>query len=235
MMKRYILIIFLSVIFPFVIFAQLSLDYKLGYGTYQMKSVAEFQQYILKSSDLPGKIVEEFPGYMNHRLYIGMPARWPHYKVYLGYETTGGRISLVDYSGKWNFDMMLNGFQGGIHMETPLTKPKKIEFNGYLDLGVNTTMLNLIEYYKVWDEDTEQSQLFFAYGMDAQAGFEARYNFTLFDLGCYLGYELSISTPFYLDGDYSYRLGTTQDELTKPNWSGVRAGVVANYTFGKKD
>jgi hypothetical protein len=231
-MKK-VVIFFFAVCLSYSLHAQISLGYKLGYGTYQMKSVAEFQQYILKSSDLPGKIVEEFPGYMNHRLYIGIPARWPHYKVYLGYETTGGRISLVDYSGKWNFDMMLNGFQGGIHMETPLTKPKKIEFNGYLDLGLNTTMLNLIEYYKVWDEDSEQSQLFFAYGMDAQAGFEASYNFPAFDIGCYLGYELSLSTPFYLDGDYSYRLGTSQDELT--NWSGIRVGVVTSYAFGKKN
>jgi len=233
-MKKSLIIIFLSVVCTSVVQAQLSLNYRLGYGTYRMKSVSEFQDYILKESGLPAQIVEQFPGYLNHRLYFGMTENWPHYKVYLGYVTTGGRISLVDYTGKWNFDMLLNGFQAGFHMETPLNKNQKIELKGYIDLGVTTTMLNINEYLKLYDEESEQSQLFFAYGFDFQLGLELCCKFPVIDVGCYLGYEQDFSTPFYLDGDYEIQLGTSQNDLVHPGWAGLRTGISATYTFGRK-
>lgn len=234
-MKKNLIILFVIVVFTSVLQAQVNLNYRLGYGTYRMKSVSEFQELVLDASLLPAQIVEQFPGYLNHRLYIGFLEKWPHYKVYLGYVTTGGRISLVDYSGKWNFDMLLNGFQAGFHMETPLNKLPKIELKGYIDLGATTTMLNINEYLKLYDEESEQSQLFFAYGFDFQLGLELCYKLPAVDIGCYLGYEQDFATPFYLDGDYEVQLGTSQDNLVHPGWAGLRTGLSATYTFGRKN
>lgn len=234
-MKKSLIISFLFIILATALQAQVSLNYRLGYGAYRMQSVSEFQEYVLKESGLPAQIVEQFPGYLNHRLYIGMPEKWSHYKVYLGYITTGGRISLVDYSGKWNFDMLLNGFQAGFHVETPLKSHQKIELIGYIDLGVTTTMLNIKEYLKLYDEESEQSQLFFGYGFDFQAGLELCYKLPVVDIGCYLGYEQDFSTPFYLDGNYEAQLGTSQDDLVHPGWAGLRTGISLMYTFGRKN
>lgn len=218
----------------FEIHAQISLSYRLGYGTYRMQSVSEFQEYILSSGTLPGQIVEQFPGYLNHRIYLGLPARLPRYKAYLGYLTTGGRISLVDYSGKWNFDMLLNGFQSGLHWESLVKTIKKIELKGYLDFGATFTTVNIKEYMKVWDQDSQQSQLFFAYGIDGQGGFEASYKLPFIDIGCYLGYEQDFSIPFYVEGDNQANLGISQTNLTHPGWAGLRTGISLCYTFGKK-
>ena len=234
-MKNTALIILLSVCLSLQIHAQVSLGYRLGYGTYKMQSVAEFQEYVLHTSILPGQIVEQFPGYLNHRLYLGLPSRWPQYKAYLGYVTTGGRISLVDYSGKWNFDMLLNGFQAGLHWESQVKMIKKVELKGYLDFGATITTLNMHEYMKVWDEESQQSELFIAYGLDIQGGFEACYKLSFIDIGCYLGYEQDISTAFHVEGNRDARLGISNSNLTHPGWAGLRTGISVSYTFGKKE
>lgn len=234
MIKRAV-IFFCAVCLSLAIHAQVSLGYKLGYGTYRMQSVAEFQQYVLDIYGLPGQIVTQFPRYLNYRLYLGFPSRLPQYKAYLGYVTTGGRISLVDYSGKWNYDMLLNGFQAGLRWETQLKMMKKIELKCYLDFGVTTSILNLKEYIRVWDEESRQSQQFFAYGLDGEFGFEACYKLPFIDIRCNLGYEQDISTPFYLDGNYQAKLGISQTSYTHPSWAGLRAGISVGYTFGKKE
>lgn len=234
-MIKKIIIFFFSVCLSCALHAQVSLGYKIGYGTYRMQIVAEFQEFVLDESELPGQIVEQFPGYLNHRLYIGLPYRWPQYKAYLGYVTTAGRISLVDYSGKWNFDMLLNGFQAGLHWETPLKPVKKIDLKLYLDFGVTATALNIKEYIKVWDEESQQSQLFFAYGIDGEVGFEASYKLSFIDIACSLGYEQDITTPFYLDGNYEAKLGTSQTNYTHPSWAGLRTGILVSYTIGKNE
>jgi hypothetical protein len=233
-MKKIVIIFFCTVCLSSTLHAQVSLGYKLGYGTYRMQSVAEFQQYVLDGSDLPGEIVEQFPGYLNHRLYLGLPSRWPQYKAYLGYVTTAGRISLVDYSGKWNFDMLLNGFQAGLHWESAMKMMKKIELKCYLDFGATTSTLNMYEYIKVWDEESQQSQLFIAYGLDIQGGFEAFYKLPFINIGCYLGYEQDFSTAFHVEGNRDAKLGISDSNLTHPGWAGLRTGMSISYTFGKK-
>jgi hypothetical protein len=233
-MKKVLILIF-SVSLVVSLQAQISFEYRLGYGTYQMKSVTKFQNYILEESGLPGQIVNQFPGYINHKIYLGLPSKWPQYKMYLGYVTTGGRISLADYSGKWNFDMLLNGFQLGLHWESPHKMLKKIEMSAYLDFGTTISVLNLIDNMEVWDEQTEQSQQFFANSLDGEAGIQAFYKLLFFGFGCYLGYEQDVSIPFYLDGDYQTKLGISDSNLTHPGWAGLRCGISMTYSFGRKN
>lgn len=82
--------------------AQVSLNYRPGYGTYLMTNLSFLQERILSKSELPAKITAQFPGYINHKLMIHFPGLGEDNSLFLGYVTTGGRISLTDYSGKWH-------------------------------------------------------------------------------------------------------------------------------------
>ena len=232
-MKKYLFILFLLFSLYSAISAQVIITYHVGYGSYKMKSLKEFQQFVLEDRALPGQIVEQFPGYINQRLYIGIQQH-PNYKIYMGYLTTGGRISLSDYSGKWNFDMLVNGLQGGFHGEIPFLKTNKVEFSGYLDLGVNFSKLELKEYIKVFDEVLTQTERFTAIGFNLQPGLSVCYKiFPMLKAGCYLGYEQSVSEPFNEAGSSKAQLGISQDNLTSPDWSGIRTGIQISYTLGK--
>jgi len=232
-MKRVILILSMLNCFATVLIAQVMITYHAGYGSYKMKSMAEFQQYIFDDRALPGQIVSQFPGYLNHRLYFGIQQH-PNYMVYLGYLTTGGRISLSDYSGKWNFDMLVNGFQGGFHGELPFLRINKVEFSGNLDLGITFSKLELKEYIKLFEEELEQTDHFTAIGFSLQPWLSVCYKiFPKVDLGCYWGYEQNVSQPFKA-GISKAQLGVSRDNLTSPDWSGIRTGIQIGYSFGKK-
>ncbi len=210
-MKKNLFLIFLFSILSYSITAQVSLTLKAGYGTYYMGDVKEFQKAALGQSSLPGNT----------------------YKIYFGYLTTGGRISLADYSGKWNYDMLLNGFQTGVHWSQPIKTINKFHIDGFVDFGVICSMLNMIDYIRVYEESAQNSQLFFAYGLNVQPGFEAVYKMSHFDIGCYLGLEIDMSTNFYLNGNSDYILGIRDNNYTGPSWTGIRTGIQISYTLGK--
>ncbi len=232
-MKKSLFLIFFFLILSYSITAQVNLTLKAGYGTYSMGDVKEFQKAVLSQYGLPGKIVTKFPGYINYRLYLGLPSVTDTYKIYFGYLTTGGRISLSDYSGKWNFDMLMNGFQMGVHWSKPIKTTDKFEVSGYVDFGVICSMLNMIDYMRVYEESVKNSQLYFAYGLNVQPGLEAVYKMSRFDIGCYMGLEIDMSTNFYMNGDPDYTLGIRENDLTRSSWSGIRTGIQISYAFGK--
>ncbi len=232
-MKRFILIIIWAGFISIAVEAQVSLTLKAGYGTYYMGDVKEFQKAAQGQSALPGKIVTKFPGYINYRLYMGLPSKLDKFGFYLGYLTTGGRISIADYSGKWNYDMLLNGFQAGAHWSQPIKTINKFQIDGFVDFGVICSMLNMIDYIRVNEESAQNSQLFFAYGLNVQPGFEAVYKMSNFDIGCYMGLEIDMSTNFYLNGDPDYTLGIRENNYTGPSWTGIRTGIQVSYSIGK--
>ncbi len=234
-MKRFILIIIWVGFISIAVEAQVNLTLKAGYGTYSMGDVKEFQKAVLSQYGLPGKIVTKFPGYINYRLYLGLPSVTDTYKIYFGYLTTGGRISLSDYSGKWNFDMLMNGFQMGAHWSKPIKTTDKFEVSGYVDFGVICSMLNMIDYMRVYEESVKNSQLYFAYGLNVQPGLEAVYKMSRFDIGCYMGLEIDMSTNFYMNGDPDYTLGIRENDLTRSSWTGIRTGIQISHTFGKRN
>jgi len=214
--------------------AQISFGYRGGYGSYSMKSLSAFQEAACSSSIFPAKVVTQFPGYFTHRLYLGKPNWSPLNGAYVGYLTTAGRISISDFSGKYMFDMVLNGFQDGFHLDEIISQAAGIDFRGYLEFGATTTFLQLREYLKVGDEEVEETYRFMGHGIDVQPGISAMYQLSNFRFGCYLGYELSIAAAFYEQGNPKTKLGTSSSNLAKPEWTGVRTGIEVTYIIGKK-
>lgn len=232
-MKTIFLILLFAINLPIISRAQFSVAYQAGYGTYRMQSVSDYQQYVLKESNLPAEIVTQFPGYINHKLIIGLPFQSKINKLYFGYLTTAGRISLTDYSGKWLFDQKLNGFQIGSKVDLPIKQFKDLELTGYLDFGFTTTFMELYQYLSIGDQEAEESYTFVGYGINIQPGLQISFIRPRYSLGAFLGYEQDIAKPFFKKGSPDINLGTSSENLAKPDWSGLRTGIEINYRFGK--
>jgi hypothetical protein len=232
-MKTIFLIIFLAINLPLITRAQFSMAYQAGYGTYRMKSLSEYQEFVLKGSDFPAEIVTQFPGYINHKLIIGLPFRAKINKIYVGYLTTAGRISLTDYSGKWTFDQTLNGFQAGCKGDYPIKQFKDFELSGYLDFGFTTTVMKLYQYLSIADQKFEESYLFVAYGVNIQPGLQLSFIRPTYSLSAFTGYEQDFSRPFFKKGSPKIKLGTSAQNLSKPEWAGLRTGIEICLKIGK--
>ncbi|MBK6964080.1 MAG: hypothetical protein IPH20_09045 [Bacteroidales bacterium] len=202
--------------------SQVSLSYRPGYGTYMFTNLRQFQEDILSESEFPAEIVTQFPGYINHKIFVGFPSLSGGNGLFLGYVTTGGRISLTDYSGKWLFDMELNGFKAGYHKEFPAKESGNFSINTYLDFGTTLTYMNMIEYLKIGDEEVEESYLFIGHGIDIEPGVTAMIKRKAFNIGIFVGYELSLSLPFYQKGAFQGEIDHTFRSVGQSQLVGIK-------------
>lgn len=212
--------------------AQVSLNYRLGYGTYMMTNLSLLQEDILSDSEFPAKIVTQFPGYLNHKLMIHLPSLGEDNSLFLGYVTTGGRISLTDYSGRWLFDMNLNGFKAGLHKEFPFRKFNRFNIKTYLDFGTTLTYMNITELIEIEQEKVNVSDLFVGHGIDFEPGVLVKMEQPLFNIGLFCGFELDMAMAFYKRGAFRGRL-QTGNQRVRPNWSGLRTGFQIDLKFRK--
>jgi hypothetical protein len=213
---------------------QVSLTYCPGYGVYMMSDLRQYQEYVLEQSGLPAKAVEKFPPYLTHRIYAGFGnKRMRHIGFYAGFLTTGGRISLSDYSGKWLSDMVVDGIQAGGHYERRAAKTGPLELNFYIDAGTTVSLLKLDSYLEVAGEKYTESYLFVAHSLDLQPGIKLTCSPGRISMGAYAGVEGSFETPFYEKGNPKMKLGIDASRLAKPGWAGLRAGLLVSLQLGR--
>ena len=212
--------------------AQVSLNYRPGYGTYLMTNLSFLQERILAKSELPAKITAQFPGYFNHKLMIHLPKLGEDNSLFLGYVTTGGRISLTDYSGKWHFDMKLNGIKAGLHKEFPFQKFNRFNIKTYFDFGTTLTYMKVTELIEIEDEKISASDLFVGHGIDFEPGFLIKMEQPRFNIGLFCGFELDIAMAFYKRGAFRGKL-QGGNRPVRPNWSGLRTGLQIDLKFRK--
>ncbi len=98
--------------------AQLKLDYHASYATYSMSDMTDLL-YTIKISDpfnqLGMRIVEDFPAYIAHSVNIGYRLFNHEFGIKSGFYSTGGKLSVGDYSGKINTTLTTNGFREGVY------------------------------------------------------------------------------------------------------------------------
>lgn len=212
--------------------AQVSLKYRPGYGTYLLTNLSFLQERILSKSEFPAKITDQFPGYINHKLMIHLPKQRGDASFFLGYLTTGGRISLTDYSGKWHFDMKLNGIKAGLHKEYPFEKFNRFNIKTYFDFGTTLTYLKVTELIEIEDEKISASSLFVGHGIDLEPGFIIKMEQPRFTIGLFCGFELDIAMAFYKRGGFRRKLHGGNRPV-RPNWTGLRTGLQIDLNFKK--
>lgn len=206
---------------------------KIGYGFYSMSELKSYQQARLKEmTEIPAQIVADFPAYANYKAFVLFPRSKDRYplRLYYGFQTTGSRISLTDYSGKLTFDMTVNGHMLGMEVE-PLSKVifDVIYFKGYICFGATTSFLKMKDYIQVGTEKVEQSYLFCSHGLDIEPGLKMEYKYRRFGFGLSLGYLQDINMTFYMKGSPKAKLGYNSYNTIHPNWAGLRTGIEISF------
>lgn len=227
-MKYTFLGIFLVLTTSFLL-AQTTISGKIGYGFYSMGDLKKYQQARFNAmTDVPVQIVDNFPPYINYKAFVSIPRHTDRTKLrlYYGFQTTGSRISLTDYSGKLTFDMIVNGHMLGAEME-PVTTVllKVINVRMLICVGTTTTFLKLKDQLSVGDQKVEDSYLFCSHGLDVEPGISADYKYKRMSFGLSFGYLQDINLTFYKKGSPKTKLGFSNYNTVHPNWAGLRTGI----------
>lgn len=91
-----------------------SLLFRVGVGTYSMKSQKLLQQDFNTNSRIPFRAVHSFPPFMTFGGSFGVRiSERASVGLWAEYASTGGRLSYSDYSGHATIDQALNSYQIG--------------------------------------------------------------------------------------------------------------------------
>lgn len=214
--------------------AQITITGRAGYGTYAMSSVSAFQSNRLKESGLPAKLVENFPGFINYKIYLGKQSKENLTKFYIGYLTSGARTSLTDYSGQLFLDIIANGIQAGIQRSFT-DKYGSFKLKYYFDMGTTTTFLSMKDYIRLGTETYSDTYLFMSHGLDFEPGVATGFQISRFNVEVYVGYMLDYSLSFYKKGSPRVKLGTSERDIARAEWRGLRTGILLTFPYAKKE
>lgn len=215
--------------------AQFRLDYHVSYATYNMGEMKDLMQSIKSREPFRQfgmEIVEDFPAYVAHSVNIGYRHNSHEFGVKSGYYTTGGKLSVGDYSGKINVTLTTNGYREGVYYRnyfyTIENKNTKGEFKDRFSVWGEVSPALIISTLKIKTviSDIELQEVIE----------EPDYNENAYSLLFQIGgkYYISKMISVGLSAGYDISFGGNYDELVdspRSDWSGLRLSGGLGFNF----
>lgn len=220
-MKKLVTILFLC--YPMLAYTQgWTIDYSIGYGTYQLDDIKGLQHAMPNHYGL--KATDWFPDYITHSVSLGYTTENHHLGTNLSYFTTGGRLHRADYSGSYTVDMILNGYRlGAFYRYYVVTGLPPLSIYLQISPGALFSNLKMEEQVTVYSESKEETTKLKGVGIYLEPTIGVKYrvaNWVHFSLGG--GYEFDFLGKMKLSG---------QETQIESRWNGFRlyAGIILFY------
>jgi hypothetical protein len=217
-MKKLVFIFLLY--YPILAYSQgWSIEYFIGYGTYQLDDIKSLQHSMLNNYGL--KETDCFPNYIIHSFSLGYSTKRHHFGSNFSYLTTGGRLHRADYSGSYTIDMIMNGYRlGAFYKYYISTRFPPLTIYLQISPGVLFSHIEIIEKVNVYSESAKETIELNGVGIYSEPTIGAQYHvrdWMRFSLGG--GYEVDFLGTMKLSG---------QETQIESKWNGLRlyAGVI---------
>lgn len=235
-MKKYIIVIFLAMVSFNVFCQQVTVGYEQGLGLYAMDDLKELNERLLEQLAFDGQVSEDFPAYWHFKPYVKvtLDSVW-EIGVNYRYQSTGSRVSYSDYSGSYQFDQLLKAHSFALTFGYKLLSKDKFCVAVGTDMGVSLTALDFEENL-VLDNEEYQDESYSFTGASLFIEPNAVLSVPIIHqlaLSLHLGYYLQLYSDkmSFVDNDEAYLQQINTDKPINPNWSGLRCGLSASYTF----
>ncbi len=199
---------------PFLTYSQnLSFEYSVGYGTYQLEDIRNLQNSMVNYLGL--KITDCFPNYVTHTAALGLVSDQNYLGTNFSYLTTGGRLHRADYSGSYTADIIMNGYRlGAFYRYSFNTGFSPLNFYLQISPGFLFSKLRMTEQLTVYSESIEEINELSGLGLYLEPSIGVTYRFTNWlHLSLGAGYEADLFGTLYL---------SNQETNIKANWNGFR-------------
>jgi hypothetical protein len=214
-------------------YAQGIFEFTLGvnYGTFAMKDLKDLQESYLTDlqPDIAAEIQYKFPPYYGYGLCLNFVGEGYSIGIEGGYNSTGGRVSYSDYSGKLLVDQLVRAPKISLQGQFLLSKEesgKSIKFYLLTSLGTSFNTYNLD--YSIEAANTapySESIKFNSMNIQLGGGFLARKNFKRIFLTTEIKYQHDFAGNLKLSTNSDYTLLTPKGDKAKVDWSGIRFGI----------
>jgi hypothetical protein len=220
--------------------AQITVSYSFGYGEYNMAGMKDILNSFANTSPiLPGidlRLVDNFPGCMNHSINLSYKAGRMEYGVRSAFLTTGGKLAYADYSGIYEQKILLRGFQEGLFCRyyfgvIPTGKKSYLTFYGELSPNVLFGQIKHELYLGLQDGENMIDDDQAMYNINSASVTVMPLLGTKFFINHHIGIHLSGGYDWdILAPQLKIKAGDYSDNAT-PDWSGLRIFGGLSYTF----
>lgn len=232
-MKKYIFLT-IALCCSGLLHAQFTVSYSGGYSSYNTGGMRDLMGGIQRTppaSTIGAKKVDNFPAHnMIHVVDIGYQLEQHEFGIKVGgYQTTGGKLSIKDYSGEYGNRFIVNGIRAGVCYKYNffIYENRRGEdlffFFGEISPGLFMTQFKNRGFLVVYDEE-----------LDA---FDKKGNTTSFSFLVQIGSKYRVTPNINIQGALGYDIVTKAewDEYNPAsiNWSGIRFTLGVGYTFKK--
>lgn len=224
-MKKYS-ILFISLFAMHVTFGQAGSIYvEVNYNTFAHSSLKSFQEeFINDISQVPLETNDNFPA--NVGFTIGYMLNSINTSFFFSYNTTGGKISYSDFSGKIRLTQPLNGYTiGGNYLIDILENGDEKNFKLGLKGFYTFSTLKIESYNQLLDAITEESIGLKSTDFGVGASLIYEYPVSFFKIRATIGVDVVLGGKLLFDENKDFHLEDNSGDAVNTGWTGLRTGL----------
>lgn len=216
--------------------ANFYLEPRVGYGTFGMKHMKEFQGTLIQGTRVPAKQTDSFSPWFQYGLnMVGYLGEHSRAGLFVEHGSTGGRVAYEDYSGEIRFDSFVS--YNALGLLYYFTKPMgtgPLHFVGGIETSFLMSRLRLEGYSRIYDSTDSSEDKFNSFGLGLKPYLGLQYPVLNLPVQLTLGYMGSMNGPFHVPGEPDYYLvrNSNNDKLS-PDWSGLRLNLTVSVPIGR--
>lgn len=201
-----------------------------GYGFYNMSTFSQLTTLLQSTLPFESKVISNYPPYHYYQPMFKFKKNNLDIGFYYLFQTTGARISSVDYSGEYKFDSKVNGHSPGVYLSGIMKQYKKDRFEFFLQAGLTFSTLKISEYLRIDTIATNTENAFNSYGVYCEPGINYIYNVKRMGFEINVGYFKEILRSEYSakEGEAG-KIGVGKKINDFDVWDGVRVGLTFSY------
>lgn len=198
-----------------------------GYGTYGMHDLKNLLQVDLEEVELPIRITENFPPYVNGGFQIGVPYDLFETGFRYGHYSTGGRAHYKDYSGEYGFDVTMNAHMIGGFTRMAIFEKQRVQLKVAV-AGLASFSYGKIDEYLIVNGEKENLLLEVAStSFVLEPSLVPTFKVTdILYVSAQLGAALDIGGDLHLVEDREAKLVDNKGKPITTNWYGLRTGIL---------
>ncbi len=195
-----------------------------GIATFDMSDLKDKNNSLQKQLPFKTEMTYNFPAYVYYKPQALLNFKRFSVGVSLSFQSTGSRLSRLDYSGEYVYDMLIKSWSLGFEGAAVLFAKNNHNIQLALGAGMVLTDFNSKGHLTLYDSVLVNNEA----SLDGKNMYvipSVRYSYSLKSLkfGVNAGYFRQFwNNPFFIQ-DYKLSI--------KPNWSGFRLGVFVSYVF----
>jgi len=203
-----------------------------GFGSYQMSDLKELHQNISSQVPIKLKVIDNFPSNWNFEGGVSLPLFQGKHNTgfFLNYQSTGSRSGIMDYSGYYKIDMLLNSIGLGAFYGIKLEEFRWFEALLKAKINYQTTSFEIINDAKINNFISTEKIEMQGNGLEFGAEFQAEKNFGWVSIFTSAGYSFNVSDAIHLKEDKDYEL-LLNGNTVRADWSGWRLKLGTSINF----